>query len=302
MSKRVDSHDSGNRSSHRNGSIKSPTQYRKTSNENKEIAMWNEQQLKKKTLQHKFRKDSQETYLPNVENVRISHKEWNTKYSNGVFSPNKMWSNLDKSDYNHFDMVWNKTSASGLNQTQNLKLCDYLRIIDSKSTEIDSQNKTNISSKWKRNSNQFNSDDVNKYGANITFESLSAIAKIFADDFKVNEESDIDFDDDKAPGSNIEEVTEDEVSEIIDKRKSQPELTSKEFDQMMLFEQPISKAQNNALLINAINGVMQAKLKIDNKSTWNSVIVENNKNKQKYNHSKRADINKLQRKFTVKNK
>jgi hypothetical protein len=138
--------------------------------------------------------------------------------------------------------------------------------VDTKSTEFESQNKTNISLKCKRNSNQFLPDDANRYGANITFESLSAIAKIFADDFKVNEESDIDFDDDKAPGSNIEEVTEDEISDALDKRKSQPELTSKEFNQMMNHEQTKSKAQNNAMLISAINGAMQAKLKFDNKS------------------------------------
>ena len=258
--------------------------------------------IKKKTLQHKFRKDSQETYLPNVDNVRLSHKEWDSKISNGIWSPNKIDSNLDKSDYNHFEMICNKTSTSGLNHTQNLKLWDYLRIVDTKSTEHDSQNKTNFSNKWKRGSNQEYPDNSNKYGANITFESLSAIAKIFADDFKVNEESDIDFDDDKTPEWNIEEVTEDGISEIIDKRKSQPDLSSKEFNNKILSDNPISKIHNNALLMNAINGVMQAKFKVDNKSTWNSVIVESNKSKSKYKQPKRADMSTLQKKLTVKNK
>ena len=47
---------------------------------------------------------------------------------------------------------------------------------------------------------------------------------------------------------------------------------------------------------------MQTKLKADNKSTWNSVIVESNKSNNNYNQSKRVDMSFIQKKFTVKNK
>ena len=138
---------------------------------------------------------------------------------------------MDNSDYNHFEMPNNNFSNSALNQTEKVKLSDYLRIVDSKSGEGTVENQKTRGNKVKNvkinNKEQINYEEVGQYGANITFESLSAIAKIFSADFHVNEESEIDFDDDNKQDSNIEEVTEDDHSELFDKRKSQPEFISK---------------------------------------------------------------------------
>lgn len=225
VSRRVDSHDSDNRSSKRNGSNKPEQQQRKSSNDPNERVNLNAKLRGNKGLPPKCRKDSQETYQPNVENIRLSTNDWNTRISNGVYSPNKFPVNLDQSDYNHFEMIANNTATSALNQSQKLKLCDYLKIIDGRSTE-----RVKINSKQvgpKKSNNQASFDDVNRYGGNITFESLSAIAKIFSNDFKANEDSELDFEEDRMHDSNIEEVTEDDASEMFDKRKSQPDYVGK---------------------------------------------------------------------------
>jgi len=176
-------------------------------------------------LQQKCRKDSQETYQPNNELVRLSQKEWNPKVHNGVQSITKNQSNLEQSEYNHLELIVGNTPGSGLNQTVNLKLSDYLRIVDPKKNESIPNSNQNKSSKNKNKANA--GEEEGKYGANITFESLTAIAKIFSDDLKDNEDSDLDLDDDKINDTNIEEVTEDDISENIDKRKSHPEFISK---------------------------------------------------------------------------
>lgn len=59
-------------------SIRATTQYRKASNDSNNIELLNENQnLNKKTLQQKCRKDSQETYQPNLDHIRLSNNEWN---------------------------------------------------------------------------------------------------------------------------------------------------------------------------------------------------------------------------------
>jgi hypothetical protein len=68
------------------------------------------------------------------------------------------------------------------------------------------------------NRNAKNTDDALRYGANITFESLSAIAKIFGDDFKGKNDSELEFDDERINDSNLEEVTEEDISDVFDKR------------------------------------------------------------------------------------
>lgn len=156
----------------------------------------------------------------------MSQNEWNSKISNGVYSPNKVPSNLDQSDYNHFELLANNTAASALNKTQRLKLCDYLKIIDSRST---TGNKKAVGKK--KGSNLTNIDEQgNKLNTsnpgNITFESLTAIAKIFSNDFKANEDSELDFDDERFKETNIEEIMEENISEHFDKRMSAPEFMS----------------------------------------------------------------------------
>ena len=122
VSRRVDSHDSDNRSSKRNESSKVRQQNRKSSNDPNDRVNLNEKLRGNKGIAPKCRKDSQETYQPNVENIRLSTNDWNTRISNGVYSPNKFPSNLDQSDYNHFEMIANNTATSALNQSQKLKL------------------------------------------------------------------------------------------------------------------------------------------------------------------------------------
>lgn len=136
VSRRVDSNDSGHRSSHNqnHSSIRAHPQYRKASNDPNDRVRLNEKLAQKKTLAHKCRKDSQETYQPNGEVTRLSHNDWNSKLSNGPFSPSKPGVNLDQSDYNHFNMIANNTATSALNQTQNVKLSDYLVILNESKT------------------------------------------------------------------------------------------------------------------------------------------------------------------------
>jgi hypothetical protein len=104
--------------------------------------------------------------------------------------------NLDQSDINQFEMLANNTAnTSLLNQTQNLKICDYLKIIDSnENNSTSSKNKSN--------------------GVNIN--SLSAVAKIFSDDFKMNQNSELDFDEHFI----IEEGTKDEITDKYDQINS----------------------------------------------------------------------------------
>lgn len=185
-------------------SIRAVTQYRKASNDPNNIELLNENQnLNKKTLQQKCRKDSQETYQPNLDNIRLSNNDWNGDIQQAadstiIYSPNKIASNLDQSDYNHFELLANNTAnTSLLNQTQNLKICDYLKIIDSKSVD----NNTTSSK------NQNNGVNIN---------SLSAVAKIFSDDYKMDQNSELDFDEHFI----IEEVTKDELTDKFDKMNS----------------------------------------------------------------------------------
>lgn len=120
------------------------------------------------------------------------------KFSNGIYSPNKITSNLDQSDYNHFEMLANNTAnTSLLNQTENLKICDYLKVIDSKSID---NNSASIK-------NQINGININ---------SLSAVVKIFSDDYKMDQNSELDFDEHFI----IEEVNKDEITNKYDKINS----------------------------------------------------------------------------------
>lgn len=170
--------------------------------------------------------------------VRLSNNNWESQL-NGVMHN----SNLDQSDYNHLEVIAGQTPGSALNNTQNLKLSDYLRIIDSKGN-----GSAPVSSKHKfASSNQRNYiEDSGQYGANITFESLSAIAKlIYPDELKRQNDSEFDFDDDKMNDSNIEEVTEEDISDAFDKRKSQPDFISNQKENF----------QNNLLLMNALRNV-----------------------------------------------
>jgi len=223
ISRRVYSRDSENRSSQRNGSATGTSNYRKGSNDPTDRVKLNDKFSKKKTLQQKWRKDSQETYLPNGDNVRLSHNEWNSRISNGIFSPNKLPSNLDQSDYNHFEALANNTALSAMNQTQKLKLCDYLKIIDSK-TAHESYNEKEAN---KNNNHQSYDEDKTKNGGDITFESLSAIAKIFSNDFKANHESELDIDEDKFQDVYIPDSAAEISADVMDIRRSKPNFMSK---------------------------------------------------------------------------
>ena len=64
-------------SMHKNDSIRNASQYRKTSDEHNNIELLNENQKDKKTFQQKNRKDSQETYQPNINHVNLSINDWN---------------------------------------------------------------------------------------------------------------------------------------------------------------------------------------------------------------------------------
>jgi hypothetical protein len=177
-----------------------------------------------------------------------------------------------------------------------------LKIIDGKSTE-----RVKINSKQvgpHKSSHHASGDDANRYGGNITFESLSAIAKIFSNDFKANEDSELDFEEDRMHDSNIEEVTEDDASEMFDKRKSQPDFVGKNTCSSIALGNQKENIQSNVLLINAIKNAQQNKNKPDVKAMCNSVIIEGEKStlKQKPRQGKRQGMSTLQRKFTVKNK
>jgi hypothetical protein len=62
----------------KNDSIRTASQYRKTSDDHNNIELLNEnKKLDKKTLLQKNRKDSQETYQPNIDHVNLSINDWN---------------------------------------------------------------------------------------------------------------------------------------------------------------------------------------------------------------------------------
>jgi len=94
-------------------------------------------------------------------------------------------------------------------------------------------------------------DNNQKYGANITFESLSAVAKIFSNNFKAEQDSELDFEDDRINRTNIEEVTEEGILNKLEKRNSQPEMINKQKENF----------QSNILLINAIKNAAKMKAK-----------------------------------------
>ena len=293
ISRRFDSNDSENKSNKNMKKCVRPiTQYRKSSNEGKNILYLDDKNSNKK-IHNKWRKDSQETYKPNVDNIRLSHNDWNSKISNGVFSPNKNPSNLDQSDYNHFEMLaWN-TATSGLNNTQNLKLCDYLKISDSKPDEH--PNISSIIVNKSKGNKKTNLDESQRYGSNIHFESLSAVARIFSDDFKADQDSELDFEEDKINHTQIEKITEENLGNIVEKRNSQPEMGANQNENL----------QSNILLVNAIKRASKKKIKQDPEAVWNSVIIERERIKYKNpkgRHSKKPGINPSNRKFHAKNK
>ena len=108
----------------------------------------------------------------------------------------------------------------------------------------------------------------------VTFESLSAIAKIFGDDFKP-EDSELEFDEDRLPPANIEEV----IAEQTQSAREAPIQGQKE------------NLQSNMLLVNAIKNAQTNRQKHPAKAVCNSVIVH-----------RAAGTKTSQRKFTVKNK
>ena len=226
--------------------------------------------------------------MPDVENVRRSYGESDIKISTGIENQNANTTNIDQSDYNYFDIIPNKIEVSKLNQTQNLKLSDYLRLIDSSLTEYETQNKSSITHNEVPNENQEKVDQHNNQWVNVTIESLSAIAKLFSQDFKRNEDSAIDIDEEHINSLNIEEVTEDDASEAVDKRKPQFNIKHSQ------------KQNNNKSLINAINGAVD-RIKAE-KITSNSVITRTDKNRTNYKQFKRPEMTTLNRKYTIKNR
>ena len=146
----------------------------------------------------------------------------------------------------------------------------------------------------KSNMNIKNIDDSAKYGANITFESLSAIAKIFSGNFNTKDQSELDFEDDRNNDFNLKEVIEEDISDAFEKRKSQPEITHAQNE----------KLQNNLSLINAMKPNNNKSSYPEQKAICNSVIIESDKvrSKRKNKHFKKPGLSTLYRKFTVKNK
>ena len=284
-SKRVGSNDSENRSSQNNGSIRRSHPARGSDEQNVQNLL--DYQNSKHMVQKKSRKDSQETYVQKNDKARQSQNNWDSRVNNAIHS-----SHLEQSDYNQLEMLMGHTPGSALNNTENLKLCDYLRIVDSRTnSSAPTSNKNKIS---KSNRNIKNIDDSAKYGANITFESLSAIAKIFSGDFKNKDQSELDFEDERNNDSNLEEVTEEDISDVFEKRKSQPDMSQAQNE----------KLHNNLLLINAMKSNNEKSSYPEQKAICNSVIIESDKvrSKRKNKHFKKPGLSTLHRKFTVKNK
>ena len=124
-SKRVGSNDSENRSSQNNGSIRRSNLVRGSDERNVQNLL--DYQNPNKMVQEKSRRDSQETYLLKNEKARLSQNNWDSRVNNAIHS-----SHLEQSDYNQLEMFIGHTPGSALNNTENLKLCDYLRIVDSR--------------------------------------------------------------------------------------------------------------------------------------------------------------------------
>jgi hypothetical protein len=202
-----------------------------------------------------------------------------------MFSPNKQTMN-DPSDYNNHEILAINSVNSILNTSHPLKLCDYLKI-DDKKVE-DKKSLLFIG-------NHLVPEDPHKYGANISFESLSAVAKIFSNNYKSDQDSELDFDDDRINRTNIEEITEEGLMGILEKRNSHPDPSKTQKENM----------QSNLLLINAIQNAAKKKaFKHNNEAISNSVIIEGDRIKYKKakRHSKYPRMNVSNRKFNAKSK
>ncbi|CAI2368223.1 unnamed protein product [Moneuplotes crassus] len=282
VSRRVDSNDTETRSNYNKNKERSATQYRKRSNDQSDKLSLNDR-LCNSNVNKRGRKDSQEVYKPKPEKTRVSYNEWSSKGNVIATSPNKFPTNKDQSEYNYYEKLGGNAGPE-LNNAQNLKLSDYLKISEPKEDDI--QNEVFMG-------NQILPDDSQKYGSNISFESLSAVAKIFSNNFKVERDLEFDLDDDKINRTNIEEVTEEEILSTAEKD------THKEH-----YQAQKENMQSNILLINAIKNAAKKKAVHQNSDAIsNSVIIENDK--IKYNKSKRSKyprMNVSNRKFTIKGK
>ena len=226
--------------------------------------------------------------------MRISHKDWDP---NGKYFDSKLANFITfqgQSEYSQLEMLVGSHPGSALNNTQNLKLSDYLRIVDPGYSSV--QNSGKMRNQKVKQNDQLNRTFGSENGANITFESLSAIAKLFSNNTKPNDGSEFEFDDERINDSNLEEVTEEEVSDVFDKRNSLPDFTPNQKENI----------QNNLFLMNAIKNTGH-KTSYPQKSICDSVIIESEKHHKKRSgaknkHFKKPGMNTLQRKFTSKNK
>ena len=170
-------------------------------------------------------------------------------------------------------------------------MSDYLRLIDSSLTEYEAQDKNNAINNKNHKITPQNIGNTNKQGPNVAFESLSAIAKLFSEEYKANEDSALDMDDENVNNLNIEEVTEDDASEAIDKQRSHFNSKNNQKENM----------NNNPTLINVINEVVH-RIKSDKANTSNSAIAIMIKIELITNSLNKPGMNTLNRKLTIKSR